>query len=170
MEIKAKLNYLRISPRKVRLVADLIRGLEVSGAESQLKFLSQRAALPILKLLNSAVANAYHNFGIEKDGLYVSKITVNTGPMLKRWRPRSRGMAVPIKKRTSHVELILEAKKAIKAKKVKKAKVVEAKEPIREEAEKATRTERRPIFKPEKKIKKPQGRGIVQKIFRRKVI
>ncbi len=174
MEIKAKLNHLRISSRKVRLVADLIRGIRVEEAEFQLKFLTQRAAFSLLKLLNSAIANAKHNFGIEKENLYISKITVNTGPILKRWRPRSRGMASPIKKRTSHVEIVLEERgegKIKKAKKAKKIKETEEKEAIKERAgkePKPEKIEKKPEFRPEKRIKKPKAGGLAQRIFRRK--
>lgn len=178
MEIKAKLSYLGISPRKVRLAADLIRGLKAEEAEFQLRFSTQRAAFSLLKLLNSAIANAKHNFGIEKEKLYVLKIAVNTGPILKRWRPRSRGMAAPIKKRTSHVELILGegGGKQKKAKKIKGAKDREIikKEAVLEEAPKEVKPEKaiekKPVFKPKRKIEKPRPGGIVQKIFRRKAI
>lgn len=104
LKAKAQLNYLRISPRKVRLAADLIRGLSVIEAEQQLRFCAKRAAEPLLKLLRSAVANANN-----APDLYVSEIKVNPGPTLKRWRPRARGMAAMIRKRTSHIIIILEA-------------------------------------------------------------
>jgi len=167
MEVKAKLNYLRISPRKVRLVADLIRGLGVQEAQSQLKFLPQRVATSLFKLLNSAVANAHQNFGLEKENLYISRILVNTGPMLKRWRPRSRGMAVPIRKRTSHIELVLETRKEGAIKKVKER---EQKEVMVEQPGKEIRAKirKKKPFNPEKKIKRPGMGGIGQKIFRRK--
>ncbi|MCD6429427.1 50S ribosomal protein L22 [bacterium] len=107
MEVSAKLKYLRIAPRKVRLVADLIRGKSVDEAIRVLSFTRKRAAQPILKLLNSAIANAVHNFRLNKDKLYISKITVDEGPKLKRWRPRARGMAYEIQKKTSHITLVL---------------------------------------------------------------
>ena len=122
VKVTASLNYLRTSSRKVRLVADLIRGMDVKEAENQLKFLTKRAAEPILKLLNSAAANAQHNFNIEKDNLFVSEIQVNEGPPLKRWRARAMGRAAQIMKRTSHINLVLETKKAVKAKKKKEEK------------------------------------------------
>jgi len=112
--VSARLRHLRISPRKVRLVADLIRGLDVEEAERQLTFLTKRSAQPILKLLNSAVANAGHNASLPKPGLYVASITVEPGPSLKRWRPRAMGRAAPILKRTSHVTLFLDQKSGIK--------------------------------------------------------
>ncbi|MBU1177219.1 MAG: 50S ribosomal protein L22 [Patescibacteria group bacterium] len=107
MLFKAKLNHLRISPRKVRLVTDLIRGLPVKQAEIQLKFLTKRSSIPILKLLNSAVANAKNNGSISKDNLFVSDVRVDVGPTLKRWRARAMGRASAIMKRTSHITLTL---------------------------------------------------------------
>jgi len=111
--ITAKLKHLRISPRKVRLVANLIRGLNVSEAEKQLKFLPKRAAEPVLKLLNSAVANALNNFKALKENLSVAKITVDSGSTLKRWMPRAMGRATPVKKRTSHITIVLESKEPL---------------------------------------------------------
>ena len=107
MKITAKLNHLRIAPRKVRLVADIIRGRDVKEAEIQLKFLARRAAEPLLKLLNSAVASAKHDFQIEEENLYVLKTMVDEGPTLKRSHPMSRGRAYPIMKRSSHITIIL---------------------------------------------------------------
>ncbi|MFH1366891.1 MAG: 50S ribosomal protein L22 [Patescibacteria group bacterium] len=114
MEIKAKLTYLRMAPRKVRRVIDLIRGLEVMAALNQLNFAYKRAGLPIAKLLKSAVNNAENNFHLKKDNLYIKKITADEGPKLKRWQPRAFGRANPILKRSSHVELILAEKKPTK--------------------------------------------------------
>jgi len=104
------------------MVADIIRGKDAKEAEVQLKFLARRAAEPLLKLLDSAVANASHNFGIEKDNLYISELQINEGPSLKRWMPRAMGRSAQIMKRTSHIILVLETRKEIKAKKPKKIK------------------------------------------------
>ena len=122
MKITAELNHFRMSPRKVRLVADAIRGMDVREAEIRLKFLTKRAAGPLLKLLKSAIANAHHNFNIEKDNLFISGIQVNQGKTLKRWRARAMGRAYPIMRRVSHINLVLEAKKEVKAKKKIKTK------------------------------------------------
>ncbi len=122
MKITAKLNHLRIAPRKVRLVADLICGLDVKDAEIQLKFLIKGASEPFLKLLKSATSNAQHNFSIEKDNLYISELWVNEGPSLKRWMPRAMGRSAQILKRTSHINLVLETKKEVKVKRAKKIK------------------------------------------------
>jgi len=107
--INVKLSRLRIAPRKVRLVADLIRGKEVEEARNILKFTVKKASRPLLKLLNSALANAENNFDIDRDevDLYVDKIVVNEAPTMKRWRAIARGRTQEIKKRSSHIELSL---------------------------------------------------------------
>ena len=114
VEVVAKLRRLRIAPRKVRLVADLIRGKKVDEAINILTFLNKKAAKPVLKLLKSAIANAEHNFKLKKDNLFVSKITVDEGPKFKRWMPRARGRADLILKRTSHITLVLSEKETKK--------------------------------------------------------
>ncbi len=118
MIIKAHLNYLHIAPRKVRLVTQAIKGMEVQEAKQQLTYLGKKAAQPILKLLKSAEANAYNNFNISQDSpLRISKIFVNQGPTLKRWRPRAFGRAYEIRKKTSHITIELEAKEVKTAQK-----------------------------------------------------
>jgi len=102
----AKLSYLRIAPRKVRSVADLVRGMSVNEAEAQLLMVRRRPAKPLLKLLRSAIANA-KNKQINADHLFISEIRVDQGPMLKRILPRARGSASPIQKKMSHVTLVL---------------------------------------------------------------
>ena len=96
-----------MAPRKVRVVAYSIKGKSAKKADAHLKFLTQSAALPLRKLLRSAIANAKHNFHLDEDRLVVKNVTVDKGPTLKRSRPRSRGMASPIHKRTSHIALVL---------------------------------------------------------------
>jgi large subunit ribosomal protein L22 len=119
MEVKVKLSNLRTAPRKVRLVADLVRGKNVSEAQAILLFTVNKSARPVLKLLNSAVDAAKKNHQTNEENLFISKITVDEGPKLKRWHPMSRGRAYPILKRTSHIALILsEIKKEVK--KIKK--------------------------------------------------
>ena len=110
MEIKVKLNNLRTAPRKVRQVVDLVRGKEVPEARSILLFTVNKSARPVLKLLNSAVASAKHNLQLDESNLFISKITVDEGPKLKRWHPMSRGRAYPIIKRSSHIVLVLSEK------------------------------------------------------------
>jgi large subunit ribosomal protein L22 len=105
-EQTAKLNYLRIAPRKTRGVADLIRGLSVNDAEAQLLVQRRRPAKALLKLLRSAVANAKNN-KLNEEHLYIKEIRVDGGPMLKRYLPRARGSASPLQKKMSHVTLVL---------------------------------------------------------------
>lgn len=107
MEIKVKLNNLRTAPRKTRLVVDLVRGKKLAEAQSILSFTVNKTARNVLKLLNSAVASATNDFHMDQSNLFVSKITVDEGPKLKRWHPMSRGRAYPIIKRTSHICLVL---------------------------------------------------------------
>ncbi len=103
MEVAAKLRYARISPQKCRLVADQIRGLPVDRAVQVLSFNPKKAARAVRKVLESAIANAEHNEGADVDELRVSRICVDEGPSLKRFRPRARGRATRILKRTSHI-------------------------------------------------------------------
>jgi len=107
MNVKASLNNLRTAPRKVRLVADVVRNKNVSHARSLLEFTTNKSSESILKLLNSALASALHDFKLQESNLYISKITVDEGPKLKRWHPMSRGRAYPIMKRTSSINLVL---------------------------------------------------------------
>lgn len=108
MTVNAKLRFARITPRKARLVARTIHGLPVEAAQTRLKLLAPRAAPMILKLLNSAVANARQNFSLDPKALFVSRVLVNEGPRLKRYLPRARGSADRLLKRTSHIEVVLE--------------------------------------------------------------
>lgn len=117
----AKLNNLRMAPRKVRLLADLIRGMHVAEALVQLKFSKKHAAKPMMKLLRSAVANAEHNNNIDIDTLVVTEAYVNGGPILYRWMPRAFGRATKIRKRTSHITIVVEGEEKAAPKKAKKA-------------------------------------------------
>ena len=114
MEITAKLNYLRIAPRKMRLLVDLIRGEKIEKAITLLDFSIKKGSGPLKKVLEQAVANAENNFQLEKSSLYISKITIDEGPKLKRWRARARGRAARIEKKTSHVTLVLSEVKEMK--------------------------------------------------------
>lgn len=112
MEAKASLNYARISPRKVKIVIDLIRNKNVKEALGILRF-TPKAASPIVeKLIRSAVANAENNHSMDPDNLYVAEIYANQGPTLKRIQPRARGMAYRIRKRTSHITVVLKEREA----------------------------------------------------------
>lgn len=105
MEVSARLKFVRLSPRKARLVADQIRGLPVERADEVLTFSRKRAAFVIKKVLNSAIANAEHNEGADIDELRVSRVCIDQGPVYKRFRPRARGRATRILKPTSHITL-----------------------------------------------------------------
>ncbi len=107
MEVIAKARNLRISPRKVRLVIGLVRGMDVDKAAAQLSFMSKASARPVLKLMQSAMANAEHNFKLNKADLFIKSIVADGGPVMDRWRPRAFGRAAPIRKRTSHVTIVL---------------------------------------------------------------
>lgn len=122
MEIKAFARYIRMSPRKVKLVIDLIRGKQVLDAQTILRFMPKAAAKPVLKLLNSAIANAKHNFKLDESKLIVKKVLADQGPTLKRWRPRAFGRPAGIKKRTTHITIILEEMAAPKKQESKKTK------------------------------------------------
>lgn len=98
MPVTAKLNYLRVAPRKVRLTADLVRGKSVKEAENLLNFSVKKSSSPVAKLLKQAVTSAQNLFQLDPENLYISKITVDEGPKSKRWRPRSRGQAYEIQK------------------------------------------------------------------------
>ena len=123
METKAHLNNFRMSPRKVRLVTDLIKGMPVEAAIQQLQFSRKHAARPVMKLLQSAVANAMHNHQADRESLMITSTLVNSGATLHRWMPRAMGRATPIRKRTSHVTIVLSGTGAAKA---EKPEVVEA--------------------------------------------
>ncbi len=103
MIVKAEARHIRQSPSKVRRVLDLIRGLPVEEARVTLEFTNRRAAESVAKVLNSAIANAEHNNALDVDSLYVAEAYAGEGPTLKRFRPRARGRAGRIDKRTSHI-------------------------------------------------------------------
>ena len=105
---RAIARYVRISSRKVRIVIDLIRGKSVREAEAILRYTPKAATEPVLKLLNSAVANAENNLELNRDDLYVAEVYANQGPTLMRFRARARGRASHIRKRTSHITIVLD--------------------------------------------------------------
>lgn len=111
MQAKAVLRTVRIAPRKVRLVVDLIRGKQVGEAVAILNH-TPKAASPIVeKLLKSAIANAEHNYEMDANNLVVAQVFVDEGPTMKRFRPRAQGRASAINKRTSHITIVLSEKK-----------------------------------------------------------
>lgn len=173
MEIKANLNNLRMSPRKVRLVIDVVRKLPVVAALDQLKFINKKATEPVAKLLNSAIANAVNTYDLEKSNLYIKTIVSSEGIMLKRWFPRAHGRATSIRKRGCHLSIILDeitpsgkgAKKEVKLEKPvqleKMAKDAEAK------------TAKKSGGAAKSKVKDDGeakgGKGFTNKVFNRKV-
>ncbi|MBI2633796.1 MAG: 50S ribosomal protein L22 [Parcubacteria group bacterium] len=181
-EVTAKLKYLRVSPKKVRLLARVIKGLGLREAEATLTHYHKQASRPILKLLRSAAANAEHNFRLAKSELYVEGIMVDPGPSLKRIMPRAMGRATPIWKRTSHITLVLgsrPSKEKIAAREEPKEgifrQVQEERKPeeIRERKEKEYKPARPAGGRPPeevKKVAKPKGPGVIRRIFRRKAV
>ena len=110
MEAKAHLKFARISPRKVKIVCDLIRGKDVKMAEAILQNTPKAASELMIKLLGSAVANAENNFGMDPEKLYVSETYANPGPILKRGMPRAQGRMYRINKRTRHITIVVAEK------------------------------------------------------------
>lgn len=158
-----KLNYLRMAPRKVRSVADLVKGMPVNEAEAQLMAQRRRPAKALLKLLRSAVANAKNNKRWSAEHLYIASFRVDGGPMLKRMLPRARGSASPIEKKMSNVTLILGVNENLKSKYTivvkKKVKLPQGEEkPIKEKREHQAKPETE-HFEPKKK------QGFFKKMF-----
>lgn len=170
MEVKASLNHFHIAPRKVRLVVNLIKGMEVKRAELELKNLSKRFSLPLLKLLKSALANAKNNFEFGERNFYIKELRVDSGSMLKRYRPRAFGRAAMIRKRTSHVNLTLATREVFSAKTRKKSrpiiKEIEATEVIKGDLGIKPKSD----FRPSKKTQPTKKTGFVSRFFRRKAI
>ena len=160
----AQLNNLRIAPRKVRFVADLLRGLTVTEAEAQLLIHNRRSAAPLLKLLRSAVANAVNNQKISPDSLRVKEIFVGQGTMLKRFMPRAQGRAAAIHKKFSHVTLVLE-ENAVK---------IAPRFVISPPPKKGKKIAKTGVKKPKaaaKELEKPKEQsGFLKRLFRRKTV
>lgn len=173
MEIVVKLNNLRMASRKVRLVADLIRGKQAAKALAVLNFSPQRPARILAKLLKSALANAKNNSHLDENNLYVAKVLVDDGAKLKRWRPRSRGRAFPIQKKTCHITIVLKSLKEDVIKRVS-PKTEKAKESLPLSITKPIRETPR-VISPEKPkprsvapIAKPRSITGIKRFFRRK--
>ena len=164
LEATAKLNYLKMAPRKVRLIADSVRGLSVGEAEAQLLLRPARAAKPLLKLLRSCVANAKVK-KMDANKLFVGKITVDTGPMMKRFLPRAQGRATPIQKKMSHVVLILQESAVASAPRF----TVLKREPKKPSAKGTKKTKVAPKAV-QKETPKTEKVGFFRKLFRRKSI
>ncbi len=111
MQVKASIKNFRSTPRKARLIADFVRGKNVSEAVSELKFMNKKAADAFVKLINSAVANAENNFSLKSENLFIESVSVDEGKALKRHRAGSNGRALPFKRRLSHINLTLGQRK-----------------------------------------------------------
>jgi large subunit ribosomal protein L22 len=169
--IQAKLNYLRMPPRKVRLIVDAVRGMDAEEADVRLSRMVKSAAEPILKLLRSAIANAENNFKQKKLNLFIQAITVDKRPVLKRFRPRAFGRAADIHKHTSHVVFTLGVREVVAKKKF--AAVADKKEKkdagltLDDMSKKKEPKEKNP----EKEVKAQKTIGSIGKrIFRRKSV
>lgn len=166
MEVKAKLNHLRMSPRKVRLVIDVIRKMPVDAALDQLRFANKLAAEPVAKLIKSAIANGINTYDLDRDNLYIKEIRSDEGVTLKRWMPRAHGRATSIRKRGCHISLVLgEIKESGK----KEKKVVKVADPVK--LEKLVKEGEAAGQKSAPKADKEQGKksaGEKTKMFRRK--
>src|SRR3989338_7654213 len=125
-EVWGSARFVHISPKKVRLVINQLKGLTALAALDLLRFTRKSSVLPVAKLINSALANAEHNFQIDKDDLFIKKFLVNAGPVIKRFRPRAHGRAAAIRKGTSHIELVLGVPPGAK---IKIAEIKEVKAP-----------------------------------------
>ena len=112
MEARAQARFVRVTPMKARRVVDLIRGLTASDAQAVLRFAPQDASEPVGKVLDSAIANATNNHNLNPDSLVVSEAYVDEGPTMRRFRPRAQGRAYRIRKRTSHITVVLESVEA----------------------------------------------------------
>jgi len=182
MKISAKLDNLRKSPRKIRLVSSLIKGLDVGRAEQQLKFLVKGSAPHFEKLLKSAIANAENNSGLDRDNLYIKDVIVDEGKKLKRWLPRAHGRASLLLKRTSHIEIVLDERvKGKGRKKVEKQEIKDIKKAeIPADAKAMAGKEEKEIEKKEiikeketkefvdEKKKAAESKGFLKRVFRRK--
>ncbi|MST04047.1 MAG: 50S ribosomal protein L22 [Candidatus Pacebacteria bacterium] len=172
-----QLSYLKIAPRKVRLIADTLRGLSYSEAEAQLMLRPQRASDPLLKLLRSAGANIRNNKKSFPEKYIISKILVNKGPMLKRSLPRAKGMATPLHKVMSHVVLVLsESEKEnpsrfliVKKEKPKKEEKENKKKATNKKVEIHSESDKHVDAYKEKGEHIPKG-GLMKRMFRRKSV
>lgn len=176
MKVEASLNNLRITPRKVRLVAYSVRGLGVDEALIQFEKMLKKASLPLTKLLRSAIANAENNFSLDRGNLYVEDVWVGDGQRLKRWLPRAQGRATALWRRMSKVRIVLAEKeegKTVKKKKAIKKETSEIKEATVEEAKenKVATVSKGSGKSLQKKVTtqgKTRGAGFTKKVFQRK--
>lgn len=179
MKVKAKLKNIRISPRKVRISADIVRGCDIEEAIFRLENTTKKSNEPIKKMLLSAVANAENNFNLDRGSLIITDIQVGEGMTMKRWMPRAYGRAASILKRSSHVYITLEGKEGAKKKvSKKKAEVKEADEVKTEGTEKTVEKveekkkdvlkNNKSHYKVEAKKKESREKGWAKTMFKRK--
>lgn len=156
METKAVLRNLRVSPRKVRLLVDLVRGMKAVDAVNELRFSKKHAAVPVRKLIESAMANAVHNHHMDVNSLVVRTAFVDQGVTLKRWMPRAFGRATMLRKRSSHVTIGLEGHvdHALAKKRAEEAQAAEKKEEKKEVKKAAPKKEATAKKAPAKKATK----------------
>lgn len=180
MQVKVQLNNYRRSPRKVRLIANMLKGRDVQDAQNQMDFTIKGSAQDLQKLLKSAISNAENNFGLDKENLYIKDVKVDEGAKLKRWLPRAYGRASLILKRTSHIELTLAEKvegkgrkkvkkqeiKDISAQEIKKVEGKVTEEQKEEKKEILKRKDEKEFLDEKKKIE--SSKGILKRVFRRK--
>lgn len=143
IEVKARLGDLRISPRKTRLVTDMVKKKSVEEARDQLRLFSKKAARPILKLINSAVANAEHNFKLNPEKLVIKNLIVNQGQVMKRYKPRAQGRVSPVKHRTSIVEVTLVENAKLKPRRKLKAQAVPEKKKVEQKSSEKTDSQKK---------------------------
>lgn len=166
-EVKAQLNSLRLAPRKVRAVSNLIKGKNVLDALSQLEALVKRPSSPVAKLLKSAIANAENNYHMVKENLYVKSIRVDEGVKLKRFKPKGFGRVSPIEKKTSRINLVL----AEKVPGMKRTSTVEKKAKEEKFDQVSDKQEvKRPEIKTELGRKEGVLKNLSRRIFQRKSI
>lgn len=176
MKVEASLNNLKMTPRKVRLVAYAVRGLAVEEALVQFDKMLKIASLPLTKLLQSAIANAEHNFSLDRNNLFVEDVWVGEGQKLKRWTPRAQGRATPLWRRMSKIRIVLaerEEGKIVKKKKTTvKKETAEVKDAVVEETKTKTASKNGAKTIPQKAVThgKTRGAGFTKKSFQRKSV
>lgn len=172
MRVIAKLNYLHISPRKVRAVVNIVKKMKPREALAQLKFTPNLAAHSLAKLIESALANASNNFSLDVSGLKIFEFKVDGGPVFKRFRPGSRGRVSPLRRKTSHITLILEGQR-VAAANVKKTPELPAVESV-SAPEKTIEIKTSDLKKNRENFQKQgspkKGPGFVKRMFQRKSI
>ncbi len=180
MEVTAKLNYLHISPRKVRAVINVVKGMSAKDAMAQLKNYPNRAAKPLEDLIKSAIANAEHNFSLLPETLKIKIFKADGGPVFKRFLPGSKGRVSPIRKKTTHITLVLEGDRGShdhkKEKPQEKENILESKSHETHDHQKQPLSRARiegeakkDVFR-QKPVQKKSDSGFVKRMFQRKSI